>query len=48
MQTDIREIENITFGVFSAEEILAMAVCEIDSSKKDGPGTVYDETYGYY
>jgi hypothetical protein len=30
---DIREIDEIMFGIYSAEEIKKLAVCKIDSSK---------------
>ena len=52
MHQDTREIEKITFGVYSAEEIKKMAVCKIDSPKlcnldKDSSyGTVYDPRLG--
>lgn len=40
------EIESIHFGVFSSEEIKSMAVCEINSFKKKGAGSVYDLRMG--
>ena len=51
---DTREIEEIVFGVFSAEEIEKMAVCEVTSSKLSSSngdknllfGTVYDPRLG--
>ena len=43
---DITEIKSITFGIFSHEEITKMSVCKIDSAKKSGYGTVYDERMG--
>jgi DNA-directed RNA polymerase beta' subunit len=54
MDQDTREIETITFGVYSAEEIKKMAVCKIDNSKlcnnDKNPdsmlGTVYDPRMG--
>ena len=46
MEPDTREIENITFGILSAKEILAASVCKIDNPKKSGPGTVYDVRMG--
>jgi DNA-directed RNA polymerase beta' subunit len=42
MELDTREIDEITFGIYSAQEILDMAVCKIDSPKKSGSNTVYD------
>ena len=46
MEPDTREIDNITFGILSAKEILAASVCRIDNPKKSGPGTVYDSRMG--
>jgi DNA-directed RNA polymerase beta' subunit len=43
---DIKEVEEIIFGIFSAKEIVDMAVCKIDSTKLTGPGSVYDERMG--
>ena len=49
---DIREIDEIIFGVYSAEEIKRIAVCEVNSSKlcgsdkNTGYGTVYDPRMG--
>jgi hypothetical protein len=52
MEKDLQEIENITFGIFSAEEIKNIAVCEVNSpklcsvDKNTGYGTVYDPRMG--
>lgn len=46
MDHDTREIESITFGIYSPEEILSMAVCKVDSVKKSGVGSVYDPRMG--
>jgi DNA-directed RNA polymerase beta' subunit len=52
MNNDTREVDQITFGVYSAEEIKKLAVCEITSSKicssdREGSiGTVYDPRLG--
>lgn len=46
MERDTREIDEIAFGIYSAQEILDMAVCKIDSPKKSGPNTVYDDRMG--
>ena len=47
MNHDIREIDSITFGIYSPEEALNMSVCKIDSAKKSvGTGTVYDPRMG--
>jgi len=48
---DTREIEQITFGILSADEIISMAVCEINSPKlcnsdKAAYNTVYDPRLG--
>lgn len=44
---DIREIDSITFGIYSPEEIMKMTVCTLDSTKKTiGPGTIYDPRMG--
>ena len=48
---DTREIEQITFGILSADEIIAMSVCEINSPKlcntdKSAYNTVYDPRLG--
>jgi DNA-directed RNA polymerase beta' subunit len=41
-----REIEKISFGLYSPEEILKMSVCKIDIQKKSGYGSVYDYRMG--
>jgi DNA-directed RNA polymerase subunit A' len=47
MDQDIREIESITFGVYSPEEIMKMAVCEVNNTKINGePNSVYDPRMG--
>ena len=46
MEQDIREIESITFGVYSTKDILNMSVAKIDNTKLLGPGTVYDSCLG--
>lgn len=43
---DIKEIEEIIFGIFSAKEIVDMAVCKVENTKLSGPGSVYDERMG--
>jgi len=49
---DVREIDEIVFGIYSAEEIKRLAVCEVNSSKlcgsdkNTGYGTVYDPRMG--
>jgi DNA-directed RNA polymerase beta' subunit len=46
MDYDTREIESITFGIYSAEEVLNMAVCKLDNVRKSGPGSIYDPRMG--
>lgn len=46
MNQDIREIDSISFGIYSPDEILNMSVCKIDNQKKEGTGTVYDPRMG--
>ena len=46
MNEELREIDEITFGLYSAEEIARMSVCKIDNPKKSGTGTVYDPRMG--
>ena len=46
MNPDTREIESITFGIYSPEEILSMAVCKVDNAKKSGNGSIYDQRMG--
>ena len=51
-ERDIRELDEIMFGIYSAEEIKKLAVCKVDSSKlcssdkNTGYGTVYDPRMG--
>jgi DNA-directed RNA polymerase II subunit RPB1 len=44
--TPIKEIKSIQFGIASPEDIIRHSVCHIDSSKLNGPGSVYDERMG--
>ena len=32
-QNDVQEIDEIVFGVYSAEEIKSMSVCKVDNPK---------------
>ena len=43
---DVREIDSITFGMYSAEEIARVSVCKINNVKKVGSGSVYDPRMG--
>lgn len=43
---DVREIDSITFGMYSAEEIARVSVCKVNNPKKAGPGSVYDSRMG--
>lgn len=40
------DMKHVQFGVLSSEEILKMSVCEVNSSKLQGPNTVYDPRMG--
>ena len=44
--SEIKEINNIIFGILSPKEIIDMSVCQITSSKLSGSGSVYDERMG--
>ena len=46
MQTEIKEIEYVNFGVFSPAEVLKISVAKIDNTKLTGLGSVYDERMG--
>lgn len=43
---DCEEINQVVFGLFSVEQILAQSVCEINNPKVTGVGTVYDPKMG--
>lgn len=47
MSLDTHDIASIEFGIMSADEIRQMSVCQITSTKLNGPGSVYDERMGY-
>lgn len=42
----LKEIDSITFGIFSDIEIKKLAVCCVDNTKKNGIGSVYDPRMG--
>ena len=44
--TTKKEIESIQFGVLSDQDILKMSVCEINNTKLQGEGSVYDKRMG--
>ena len=46
MDSDIKEIESVVFGVFSPEEIIKLSVAKINTTKLSGPGSVYDDRMG--
>ena len=46
MNSDVKEIESIIFGVLSTKEIIDMSVCEVNNTRLLGPGSVYDERMG--
>ena len=37
------ELDKIQFGIYSTEEIQKMSVCDIFSTKLNGPNSVYDK-----
>jgi DNA-directed RNA polymerase beta' subunit len=41
-----KDIESITFGLLSSDEILKMSVAKIDNTKLIGPSSVYDDRLG--
>ena len=43
---DIKEIQEIIFGIFSPKEIVDMSVCKVETTKLTGPGSVYDPRMG--
>ena len=46
MEQNLREIENISFGIYSADEIKKMSVCNLTNPKKSGKNSVYDPRMG--
>jgi len=46
MMNFTKEIDSITFGIYSPKEVKNMSVCCIDTTKKTGPGSVYDNAMG--
>lgn len=46
MDHNTKDIESITFGLLSNEEILNMSVAKIDNTKLIGPSSVYDDRLG--
>lgn len=46
MDKNVGEINSIEFGILSADDILAMSVVEVNSSKLVGPNSIYDEKMG--
>lgn len=46
LSPNTHNIARIKFGILSADEIKKMAVCKIDSTEFNGPGSVYDERMG--
>ena len=42
----VHDISKIEFGLYSREEILALSVAEITSTKKTGPNSIYDPRMG--
>jgi DNA-directed RNA polymerase beta' subunit len=46
MDTEVKEIEYVNFGMFSSEEILKISVLKIDSTRLAGANSVHDERLG--
>ena len=46
MSLDTRQIAEVQFGLFNPQEILAMSQCEINTTKREGHGSVYDPRMG--
>lgn len=46
MDVETYEIDSIGFGIYTAQELLAISVCKVDSTKHSGPGSVYDPRMG--
>ena len=46
MELSLKEINSITFGIYSPEEIIKQSVVKIDSNKLHGENSVYDERMG--
>jgi hypothetical protein len=46
MDISVKEINSITFGIYSPEEIIKQSVVRIDSNKLHGENSVYDERMG--
>lgn len=42
----VQNVGSIEFGIYSPEEIRAMSVCHVDSTKLSGPRSVYDKAMG--
>ncbi len=40
------EVDSIQFGLFSPEEIMKFAICQITNSKLQGPNSLYDKRMG--
>ena len=45
-EDNIQEISSIAFGVFSSQDVIDMAACKVENTKKTGYGSVYDERMG--
>ena len=45
-EDNIQEISSITFGVYSSQDVIDMAACKVENTKKTGYGSVYDERMG--
>lgn len=46
IEDEVKEIDKITFGILSPDDIRAMSVCALTTHKLSGIGSVYDERMG--
>lgn len=46
MDLDTRQIQEVQFGLYTPEEILAISQCEVNNGKREGHGSTYDRRMG--
>jgi len=46
MALDTRQLEEVQFGFYSPSEILELSQCEVNNTKREGHGSVYDPRMG--
>lgn len=46
MEKEISKVDGIKFGLYSTEEIMKIGVCEVNSIKLNGRGSIYDMRMG--